>query len=1055
MAWSRRQFLGRAAAGTVLGVVGPGAVGLSASAHAAKTGVTIASTSTNSTQNPLGIDDLRPRLGWKLESPQRAQVQAAYRVLVASSPDQLSPARVDVWDSGRVESAESTAVAYDGPELSSRTRYHWATQVWDGAGRPSGWSEPGWFETGLLEESDWEARWIEHDFEVPLPTQNTDQNTPVELSANATLGQSFTTDRAFDSAGGRFPTWSTADSGFTLTLRVNGPGGDVLGTRHVTNAEDNAWADVELDTPADAGTYYLEMSELDGQAGWWSHTDDVYDGGTAFADGSAVEGDRTIRWNPTEQGTDESSAQMRQEFTLDRPIASARIYSTALGNYEMFVNGQAVSSDRLAPGWTDYDQRVQYQTYDVTEMLRRGDNAIGARLAPGWYTGKIAIYGPYLYGHKPALLAQLEFTYDDGTVHRVVSDTSWTSGTGPIVSADHQDGEVDDERREPSGWAEPGFDESEWNPVVQKADVDLALVAQADPPARVTQELEPVELTEPEPGVHIVDLGQNIAGVARLIVRGAEAGDEIRLRHGEELNPDGTLYTANLRTAKATNYYTAKGADREVYEPTFTFHGFRYVEVTGYPSELRAADVVGLAINTDAPETSSLETSSALLNQLHSNIVWSQRGNFLSVPTDCPQRDERMGWTGDINVYVSTAAHIMDIATFIGDKWLRDLRDAQQDDGAVTDVVPYVPIVGAGNTGWGDAAVTVPYELWQAYGDTRVIDENWDAMSRWLDYLEENSEDYIRPDEGYGDWLNLDDNAPRDLVGTAYFARVAGLMADMAEATGRPAEARQYEELAAAVTEAFQDEYLAADGSLTGDSQTGYVLALSYGLVPDDLVSATADHLVAALEERDLHLATGFLGTPDLLPVLSQVGHTDLAYRLINHRTYPSWGYSIRAGATTIWERWNSKNPDGSFGPVEMNSFNHYAYGAVGTWMYRNIAGIRPDPGSPGYANTIIAPQPGGGLRTASGTHESRYGEIATSWRKLANGDLRLQVSVPVNSTATVQVPATSAGDVREGRVPAEDADGVELVDDDDGVVTYRVGSGDYRFTVDAPRRER
>ena len=1003
--------------------------------------------STDHQTRPLGVGERLPAFGWQLTSRERAQAQSAYRVLVASSPSLLARGKGDVWDSGKVASAESRQVPYGGPRLESRTRYYWKVMAWDVTGHAGRWSAPTWFETGLLEASDWSAEWIAHDTDLPLPTSNSQQNSPAALRAGTTLGQSVTTDRPFDRIGGSFPTWGTSDSDFTLTLRRGGPTGETVAESRFVDHADNSWAEITLETPAEPGEYYLEMSSLEGQAGWWSHTDDVFAEGSAYADGQPVTGDRTVRWNPTTEAKAELTSQLRTTFTTDKHVKTARLYSTALGIYDLQLNGREVSDHRWAPGWTDYSKRTPYQTYDVTSLVKRGANALGARLSTGWYAGKIAIYGPNLYGKLPGLLSQLEITYTDGTTERVVSDTSWKSTAGPVTHADILDGEEYDARRETPGWTRPGYDDRAWAPVVEKTDVETALVAQADPPVRVTQEMPVQKITEPAPGAYVLDLGQNMVGTVAVTLRGLAKGQKVRLRYGEEINPDGTLYTDNMRSARVIDYFTARGDRVETYEPRYTFHGFRYVEVTGLSGKPSKRDLVGKVLGTDAPMTGHFETSDPMLNQLQSNIVWSQRGNFLSVPTDCPQRDERMGWTGDINVFAPTAAFNMDVSTFLGDKWLQDLRDAQRPDGAVTDVVPYVPVVGAGNAGWGDAAVTVPYTLWQTYGDKAVIEESYESMTAWVDYLEKNSDGYIRPDAGYGDWLNLDDNAPRDLIGTAYFAHVARLLSQMADAIGKDTDADRYADLATDVREAFVAKYVGDDGALPGDSQAGYVVALSFGLVPDDLVDDAADRLVANLERHDWHLATGFLGTPDLLPVLTKTGHTDVAYKLINQRTYPSWGYEVEKGATTIWERWNSIQPDGSFGDVSMNSFNHYSYGAVGNWMYQTIGGIQPDPDQPGYRHFTVAPQPGGGLDHADARYESGYGEIRSRWAR-KHGRLTLKVTVPVNTTATVKIPTSHIGSLTESGRPAAKAVGVSDVRVEAGTVVAELGSGTYSFTV-------
>lgn len=1011
---------------------------------------TVTALRTNNQQNPIGLGDRTPSLQWQVESERRGTLQTAYQVRVASTVEGLADGEADVWDSGRVETSDQVWATYTGPSLASREDYFWSVRVWDDTGAASEWSQPASFETGLLSEDDWAAQWISHDMPQRLPTENSMQDHPARLESGRTLGQTFATDEPFTAAAGRMPTWNTDDSDVTIGLRRGGPSGELVAENRIVDHPDNGWGTVELDDPLPAGTYYLEISDPDGSVGWWSHTEDVYAHGTAYADGERIEGDRTIRWQPANERLDERTALLRRDFSLTGDVASARLYGSALGVYELQLNDERVGEHRLAPGWTDYDVRTQYQTYDVTELLQRGDNAIGASLSPGWYAGKIAIYGPDLYGGQPGLLVQLEVTYTDGRTERIISDASWTSARGPVVASDMQDGEVYDARRTRDGFAEAGYDDADWQQVIIKDDVATELVAQADPPVREIMELEAQEVTEPTEGTYIVDLGQNMVGHARLVVRGAAAGDEITLRFGEVLTPDGELYTENLRTAKATDVYIAAGRPTEVWEPQFTFHGFRYVEVTGYPGDQLPSDAVtGVVVGTDVAKAGSFETSNELINQLQSNIEWSQRGNFLSVPTDTPARDERMGWTGDINVFAPTAAFNADISGFLGDKWLQDLRDAQRADGAVTDVVPFVPIVGAGNAGWGDAAVTVPYTIWQTDGDTQVIEENYAAMTAWVDYLERTSNDLIRPATGYGDWLNLDDQTPVDLVSTAYFAHTTTLLAKMAAAIGEDGEAARLADLADRVGGAFRDEYLAEDGRLPGDSQAGYVLALSFELVPDELEEQVAGHLVRRIEERDWHLSTGFLGTPDLLPVLSRTGHLDVAYRLLNQRSYPSWLYEVDQGATTTWEHWNSIKPDGSFMDPEMNSFNHYAYGAVGDWMYRTIGGLAPDPEAPGYRNAIIRPQSGEGVSSARAAHQSPFGEVVSAWRSRGE-KLTMDITVPAGATATVYVPASSPDDVFEGGVPADEAEVVEQIHTDGTAVVYRVGSGQYTFTTDA-----
>jgi alpha-L-rhamnosidase len=539
-------------------------------------------------------------------------------------------------------------------------------------------------------------------------------------------------------------------------------------------------------------------------------------------------------------------------------------------------------------------------------------------------------------------------------------------------------------------------------------------------------------MTEPKPGVFVYDLGQNMVGVVRLTVSG-KAGTTITLRHAEVLNPDGTIYTANLRTARATDTYTLKGGGEETYEPRFTFHGFRYVEVTGHPGKPPLDAVLGRVIHTSAPFTMDFETDVPMLDQLHSNITWGLRGNFVSIPTDTPARDERLGWTGDINVFAPTAAYTMESARFLT-KWLDDLRDGQSDDGAFTDVAPYIGPVGKGVAGWGDAGVTVPWALYEAYGDTRVLEQAWSSMLKWLDYLEKHSSGYLRPAEGYGDWLNIQDETPKDVIGTAYFAHSAALVAKTAEALGK--DAAPYTSLFRSVRDAFRAAYVTDGGRVKGDTQTAYVLALSMDLLAEGDRKPAADRLVELIRSKEWHLSTGFLGTPRLLPVLTDTGHNDVAYRLLVQRTFPSWGYQIDRGATTMWERWDSIKPDGSFQDAGMNSFNHYAYGSVGEWMYANIAGIAP--AEPGFKKVRVRPRPGGGVTRAQARFDSVRGPITTRWQTGSDG-FSLTLTLPAHTTAEVWIPAGKASQVRHGSA--------EFLRMADGCAVFAAASGTHHFS--------
>ncbi|MET7293100.1 alpha-L-rhamnosidase [Streptomyces griseoloalbus] len=1016
-------------------------------------------------RHPLGLDVRRPRLSWPLVSDTPGVRQSAYQVRVASRASGL--AHPDIWDSGKVMSGESVHVPYGGPQLLPRTRYFWSVRVWDADGGVSAWSTPSWWETGLMDASQWSARWIS------APPELTDapslegsswiwfpEGDPASSAPAATRWFRRTLDVPDTVTAAKLAI--TADNVYTVS--VNGT--EVARTDLATDNE--GWrrpAVIDVLAEVRSGENVLAVSATnatEGPAGLvavltlhtasgerrivtdasWRSTDREPAEGwrdAGFDDNGWPAAKEAAAWGAGPWGKVVPASfavnQLRHEFRLPRKkVSRARLYATALGLYEAHLNGRRVGRDRLAPGWTDYRERVQYQTYDVTELLRPGGNAIGACVAPGWYAGNVGMFGPHQYGERPALLAQLEVEYADGTSERITSGTDWRAAPGPIVAADLLSGETYDARKETPGWTSPGFDDRTWLDVRDAGDTapDL-IVAQLDGPVRVTEELPARKVTEPEPGVFVFDLGQNMVGSVRLRVSG-EAGTTVRLRHAEVLNPDGTLYTANLRSAAATDTYTLKGGGEETYEPRFTFHGFRYVEVTGFPGTPPARAVTGRVMHTDAPFTFEFETDVPMLNTLHRNITWGQRGNFLSVPTDTPARDERLGWTGDINVFAPTAAYTMESARFLT-KWLVDLRDAQTPQGAFTDVAPIVGDIGNGAAGWGDAGVTVPWALYQAYGDRRVLEDAWPSVRAWLRYLETNSDHLLRPAAGYGDWLNVSDETPKDVIATAYFAHSADLAARMAHELDQ--DPVPYTDLFTRIRAAFTDAYVGADGKVKGDTQTAYVLALSMNLLPDSLRKAAADRLVALIEAKDWHLSTGFLGTPRLLPVLTDTGHTDVAYRLLHRRSFPSWGYQIDKGATTMWERWDSIRPDGGFQTPDMNSFNHYAYGSVGEWMYTNIAGISA--ARPGYREIVIRPRPGGDVTSARARFTSPYGPVTTQWRG-RSGDFTLSCTVPPNTTAEVWIPTDAPGAVTH-----TDA---AFLREEDGCAVYRVGSGSHRFTA-------
>jgi alpha-L-rhamnosidase len=741
---------------------------------------------------------------------------------------------------------------------------------------------------------------------------------------------------------------------------------------------------------------------------------------------------------------------LRRSFAVDGPVSSARLYITALGLYEARLNGQRVGDACLAPGWTDYGKRVLYQTYDVTAMLGQGENVLGAVLADGWYSGFFGFDAKRAgshYGTAPELLAQLVITFADGSQQRIVTDEHWRAGTGAIRHADLLMGEKQDLRLEPAGWDAPGFNADDWPAVGRRDRDDRPLVADPGPPVRVTEEIMPAGITRDSRGRQIVDFGQNLPGWVRLHVA-APAGTAIRIRHGEVLSADGSLYTENLRTARQTDEYVTGDGD-SVLEPRFTLHGFRYAEITGYPGDLDPADAVAVVVHSDIEASGCFSSSERWLDQLFNVIDWGQRGNFVSVPTDCPQRDERLGWLGDAQIFARTACYNRDVASFFA-KWIDDVADAQLPSGAFTDVAPRLTFTRPAAPAWGDAGVIVPWTVWKMYGDTAILRRHFGAMTRWMDFIERANPDYLRTRElgnSYNDWLAPgDDNTPRELLATAYWAHDAALMAEIAEAAGRPGEAAGYRALQAKIRLAFADAFVRGDGRIASGAQTAYVLGLHMGLIPDELSGAAAEQLVAAIRDADWHLTTGFVGVGYLLPVLSANGHDDVAYRLLVQRTRPSWRYMLDNGATTIWERWDGRTGERGFQSPQMNSFNHYSLGSVGEWLYRFVLGIDQQPGTAGFGRLLLRPHPGGELSWARGSYRSVRGLIGTGWEH--SGDqFTFRVELPPNVTASVRVPSGHAAGVRDqdGSRPKALASYPGAAGIQEAV--FEVGSGTHQFS--------
>lgn len=1028
--------------------------------------------------DPLGIDVTQPRLSWIVESSQRAQRQTAYRIIVAAAPETLARNEGDLWDTGKVVSSATNQIAYEGKPLTSRMRCHWKVMVWDADDKPSAWSGPALWTMGLLAPDQWQAKWISLESKemkqqvdvlkdaqwIWAPEGNPAQSTPVgkryfRTTVTIPAGRkvtkamlTITADNGFTAfvngkeagSGSNFKNAETLDIANHLV-----PGANVIAVE-ATNVGD---------APNPAGLIATARIEFELEAPLTISTGPAWKVSQTAPDGWKTAAFNDANW-PQAKALGPAGAQpwgqiatgimylpaprfMRKGFTVSRPVSRATVYATALGLYELQINGQKVGSEYFRPGWTDYDKRVYYNTYDVTQMLRQGDNAVGAILADGWYVGYIG------WGHqrehygsdKPWLRTQLHIEYADGTSDIIATDGTWKASAGPILEADFLMGETYDATREMPGWSAAGFDDSAWSPVLVNADINTAVQAYPGVPVEVYKEIKPVKITEPTPGRFVYDMGTNFAGFVRLKVKG-EKGTKVVIRFAERLNPDGTIYTTNLRGARATDTYICKGDGIETWQPRFTFHGFQYVELTGYPGKPGKEAITGIELTSATPVVGSFACSDAQANQLYRNITQTQRANFIEIPTDCPQRDERLGWTGDAQIYVRTASYNTDVSAFFT-KWLVDCEDAQLPDGAFPDVAPRRVAMAGGVAAWGDAGVICPWTIYQVYGDTRVLARHYDAMVRWIDYCKGTTKDLLRPATGYGDWLSINADTPKDVLATAYFAYSTKLVAQIAQVLGKADDAAKYNALFEDIKAAFNKAYVAPDGRIKGDTQTVYVLALAFDLLETRDSLRAQDYLVENIKSRNWHLSTGFVGTKDLMTTLTAINRPDVAYRLFANDTFPSWGFSIKHGATSIWERWDGWTPEKGFQDPGMNSFAHYSFGAVAEWMFKTIGGIDTD--GPGYRSIIIRPRPGGGLTWARTRYNSMNGLIATDW-KLNWGNLDLDVTVPANTIARVYIPASDPDSVTEGGMPAHEALGVEFLKMENGAAVYRVGSGRYRF---------
>ena len=864
--------------------------------------------------NPIGIDIQKPRLSWQIVSSEENLLQNAYEIKVT---DQTAKGKL-LWTSGKVKSAQSVNVAYEGPALKSMQRVYWQVRIWDNKNKSTAWSVPAYWEMGLLEPESWKASWI------------------------------------------------------------------------------------------------------------------------------------TIESEKAEKGS-KPSQYFRKDFSIGKKIKSARVYVTSLGLYQLYLNGKKVSTDLFTPGWTSYKNRIQYQTYDVTAMIQQ-KNLIGAIVGDGWYRGNIGWGNENgYYGHQLALLTQLQLNYTDGTSEMIGTDSSWKATSGPIIFSDIYNGETYDARKEMPGWSNNGFDDSKWGKVSVLDQSKKILIAPQGAVVKAIQEIKPLKVLTTPKGETVFDMGQNMVGWVKLRVQGKK-GDQVTLKFAEVLTKEGNFYTDNLRAAKATDVYILKGDGEEVYQPNFTFHGFRFVKIEGISGQPTLEQITGVVIHSDMKPTGTFTCSDPMINQLQHNIQWGQKGNFLDVPTDCPQRDERLGWTGDAQVFSMTAAFNFDVAPFYT-KWMRDVAADQLPNGKVPHVIPDVLKGDGGSTAWADVSIIVPWTTYLVYGDQRILEVQYPSMKAWVEYMKTKAgEDLIwTGDFHFGDWLafattNSDypgATTEKDLIATAYYSYSSGILGKIAKIIGKNEDAKKYTQLSENIKKAFVHEFVTPAGRLVSHTQTAYSLALAFNLLPEDLIPKAAAFLAEDVKKFG-HLTTGFVGTPLLCKTLSAHGYDELAFMLLNRKEYPSWLYPVTQGATTIWERWDGQKPDGSFQDVGMNSFNHYAYGAIGEWLYRYVAGMDIDPEIPGYKHILLAPHPGGGLTNADAEFTSLYGKVKSAW-KIDGNDFVYEVTVPSNTTATVTLPGAKHEQLMVNSQPLS-ALLKENLKQTDNAVSLNIGSGNYQF---------
>ncbi len=1037
--------------------------------------------------NPLGIDEVHPRLSWILISRKnkvRGIKQKAYRILVSSTQFKLNNNHGDLWDSEKIISDQTSQIVYDGKKLFSKAECWWKVKIWDQDNIQSEWSEPAFWKMGLLKKSDWKADWIGYD-KIKNEVDNKysfDKNVDrwIWHKSKKQIGD-FYFRKEFDIKNIKeiesAKILISADEKFILNFNGNEickSDNKIFSWTRPQLLELNSYLiegknliavegiNSYLTKPGLTAKLYLkyknQQTKIIKTNSTWKSSNKYYDGWNKlifdtfkwkYSKEVALMGEKPWR-TPDKDLTLPPPIYLRKTFKTEKKIKNAYVFISSLGLYNLSINGEQITKDKLTPGWTDYNRRVNYFTYDVTSYIKNNSkNTLGIILADGWYSGYLGWERKRSYYVKnPKAILQLEIEYEDGELQLIKSDNSWKVSHGPIEEADILMGETYDARKEKliHGWNKNSFDETKWNKVNIYRKNNIKFNSHPGNPIRILNDIFPQNITSPSKGILIFDLGQNFAGFVRIKINGTKT-QKIVLRFGEILNEDGSLYSENIRMARATDTYFTKGEVEEIWEPLFTYHGFRYVEVKGL-NEVPANDtIVGRVIHSDMPRTGMFTSSNKLLNKIYENIIWSQKSNFMDIPTDCPQRDERLGWTADAIDFIKTAAFNFDVSAFYT-KWLQDLNDAQENNGAYPAIAPKpdfgVGPLYSGAPGFADAGIITPYMLYKFYGDKTILKKYYLNMQRYIKYLIKNSQNYIRPNYGYGDWLSVDAETSNELIGTAFFAYVVKLMIEISRVVGQKKQIRIYKILFSKIKKAFNKTFVLKDGQLKDKTQTAYLLAINFNLLSKEKSFRTFQYLIEDLKKRDWHLSTGFIGLRFLLPTLSKFNRDDIAYMLLLDESFPSWGFMIKNGATTMWERWNSYLPDkGVFDPL-MNSFNHTSLGVIGEWFYSNIGGINFL--KEGFKEITIKPRIGKDVTFANTTYYSIHGKIVSNW-KIENQTFKLQVSIPPNTKAFIYIYAKSKKDIKENNIPVTKSSNVKYIKKQEGYYIFKVDSGEYNFT--------